>query len=38
MGTDAGFSGLEQEDDSERRRRIEDEEDTLRMTQEVSIF
>ncbi len=35
MGTDAGFPGLEQEDDS-RRRRIEDKEDTLRMTKEVS--
>ncbi len=35
MGTDAGFPGLEQEDDSGRRR-IEDEEDTLRMTKEVS--
>ncbi len=37
MGTDAGFSGLEQEDDVERRW-MEDEEHTLRMTQEVSIF
>lgn len=34
MGTDAGFSGLEQEDDMERRW-MEDEEHTLRMTQEV---
>lgn len=33
MGTDAGFSGLEQEDDMERRW-MEDEEHTLRMTQE----
>ncbi len=37
MGTDAGFSGLKQEDDVERRW-TEDEEHTLRMTQEVSIF
>ncbi len=37
MGTDVGFSGLEQEDDVERRW-MEDEEHTLRMTQEVSIF
>ncbi len=35
MGTDAGYSGLEQEDVSERRR-TEDEEETLRMTQKVS--
>ncbi len=37
MGTDAGFSGLEQEDDMERRR-TEDEENTLRKTQKVSIY
>ncbi len=36
METDAGYPGLEQEGESERRR-TEDEEDTLRMTQKVSI-
>ncbi len=35
MGTDAGYSGVEQEDVSERRR-TEDKEETLRMTQKVS--
>ncbi len=33
--TEAEFPGLEQEDDTEMKV-IEDEEDTLRMTQEVS--
>ncbi len=36
METDAGYPALEQEGESERRR-TEDEEDTLRMTQKVSI-
>ncbi len=35
METDAGDPGLEQEGESERRRT---EEDTLRMTQKVSIY
>ncbi len=37
METDAGDPGLEQEGESERRR-TEDKEDTLRMTQKVSIY
>ncbi len=36
MRTDTGYPGQEQEDVSERRR-TEDEEETLRMTQTVSI-
>ncbi len=37
MGTDAVYPGLEQEDDSERRR-TEDEENTLRMKHKVSEY